>query len=69
MKDVKMYMMIRRVADHLLLMKIFCVQWKRRFKGTDDSPFHQFPCIFHKFHVASLFLEIVFMLGAEDAYE
>jgi hypothetical protein len=31
-------------------MKIWCVQWKRRFKRTDDSPFCHFPCIFHKFH-------------------
>jgi hypothetical protein len=36
--------------DHLWLMKIWCVKWKRRFKRTDDSPFRHFPCIFHKSH-------------------
>jgi hypothetical protein len=44
MKDAKMCMMIRVVADHLWLMKIWCVQWKRRFKRTDDSPSRHFPC-------------------------
>jgi hypothetical protein len=41
--------MIRGAVDRLQLMKIWCVQWKRRFKVTDDSPFRHFPCIFHKF--------------------
>jgi histone-lysine N-methyltransferase SETMAR len=50
MKDVKMCMMIRGAADRLWLMKIWCMQWKRKFKRTDDSPFCHFPCIFHKFH-------------------
>jgi hypothetical protein len=45
-----MCMLIRGAADRLSLMKIRCVQWKRRFKRTDDSPFRYFPCIFHKFH-------------------
>jgi hypothetical protein len=36
--------------DRLWLTKIRCVQWKRRFKRTDDLPFRHFPCIFHKFH-------------------
>jgi hypothetical protein len=43
-------MMIRGVADHMWLLKIWCVHWKRRFKRTNDSPFRHFPCIIHKFH-------------------
>jgi hypothetical protein len=31
-------------------MKIWCVQLKRRFGTTDDSPLRHFPCIFLKFH-------------------
>jgi hypothetical protein len=50
MKDAKMCLMIRVAADRLLLTKIWCVQWKTRFKRTDDSQFRQFPYIFHKFH-------------------
>jgi hypothetical protein len=46
----KMYMMIRGAADRLWLMNIWCVQWKRRFKRTDDSPFRHFLSIFHQFH-------------------
>jgi hypothetical protein len=42
--------MIRRAVDHLWLMKIWWVQWKRRFKRTDDLPFRHFLCILHKFH-------------------
>jgi hypothetical protein len=42
MKDVKMCMVIHGAADHL---KISCVQWKRRFNRTDNSPFCQFPCV------------------------
>jgi hypothetical protein len=42
--------MIRGAANCLWLMKIWCVQWKRRFKRTDDSPFRNFPCSFHKFY-------------------
>jgi hypothetical protein len=38
-----------RSADRLWIMKIWCVEWKRRLKRTDDSPFRHFPCIFHKF--------------------
>jgi hypothetical protein len=50
LKDAKMCMMIRGVADRLWLMKIWCVQWKRRYKRPDDSPFHHSPCTFHRFH-------------------
>jgi hypothetical protein len=73
----KMCMMIRGAVDLLWLMKIYCVQWKRRFKRTDVSPFRHFPCIFLKFHsnfftklslLNFFFSEIVFTLGAEDAY-
>jgi hypothetical protein len=49
MNDTKMCMMFRGVADRLWLMKIWYMQWKRRFKRTGDSTFHCFPCIFHKF--------------------
>jgi hypothetical protein len=38
------------MKDAKMCMKIWCVQWKRRFKRIDDSPFRHFPCIFHKFH-------------------
>jgi hypothetical protein len=34
MKDAKTFMLICRAADRLWLMKIWCVQWKRRFKRT-----------------------------------
>jgi hypothetical protein len=44
LKGAKMCMMIHEAADRLWLMKIWCVQWKRRFKRTDDSPFRHFPC-------------------------
>jgi hypothetical protein len=37
-------------AGRLWSMNILWVQWKRRFERTGDSPFHHFPCIFHKFH-------------------
>jgi hypothetical protein len=61
MKDVKMCMMIRGVEERLWLMKIWCVQWQRKFKRTDDSPFCHFLCIFHTFHghffVAALFYD------------
>ena len=50
MKDAKMCMMIRGVADHLWWMKIWCVQLKRRLGRTDNSPLRHFPCIFLKFH-------------------
>jgi hypothetical protein len=49
MKAAKICTTIRGAADHLWLMKILYMQWKRRFKRTDDSPFRHFPCIFHKF--------------------
>jgi hypothetical protein len=42
--------LIHGVADRLWLMKIWWVQWMRRFKRTDNSPFRHFPCIFHKSH-------------------
>jgi hypothetical protein len=58
MKDVKMCMMIRGVAGHLWIMKIRCVQYKRRFKTTDDSPFRHFSWIFYKISL-SLLHEIV----------
>ena len=45
-----MCMMIRRAADRLWWMKIWCVQLKRRSERTDDSPLRHFPCIFLKFH-------------------
>jgi hypothetical protein len=45
-----MCMMIHGADDHLWLMKIWCVQCKRIFKRTDDSPFRLFSWIFHKFH-------------------
>jgi hypothetical protein len=48
-KDAKMCK-ISGAADHLWLMKIWCVQWKNRFKRTDDSTFRHLACIFHKFH-------------------
>jgi hypothetical protein len=50
LNDAKMCMMIRGAADSLWLTKIWCVQWKRRFKRTDDSQFRHFPWNFHKFH-------------------
>jgi hypothetical protein len=53
MKDAKMYMMIRGAASCLWLMKIWCLQWKRWFKRTDDSQFRHFPCIFTNFMVTS----------------
>jgi hypothetical protein len=46
MNDAKMWMMIHGAAGCLWLMKIWCVQWKRR----DNTPFRHVPCIFHKFH-------------------
>jgi hypothetical protein len=49
MKDAKMCRMIRGAADRLWLMKIWCVQWKRRFNRTDDPSFHHIPCIVLKF--------------------
>jgi hypothetical protein len=75
-KDGKMCMRSRGAADRLWLMKIWCVQWKRRFRRTDHSPFRHFPCIVYKFHghffiklcLKTSFSEIVFTLGAEDAY-
>jgi hypothetical protein len=33
-----------------VVMKIWCLQWKRRFNRSDDSPSRHFPCILHKFH-------------------
>jgi hypothetical protein len=76
MNDAKMRMMICGAADCLWLMKIWCMQWKRRVKRTDDSPFHHFPCIFHKFHghfftklcLITSFSVIVFTLDAEVGY-
>jgi hypothetical protein len=47
MNDVNMCMIIRGAPDRVLLM-ICCVQWKRRFKKTDDSPFRHFLCILNK---------------------
>jgi len=38
MRDAKMCMMIRGAADRLWWMKIWCVQLKRTFGRTDDSP-------------------------------
>jgi hypothetical protein len=37
-EDEKMCMMIRGVADCLWLMKIWCMQWKRRFIISSVSP-------------------------------
>jgi len=46
----KMCIMIRRAADCLWWMKIWCVQLKRKLRRTGDSPLCHFPCIFLKFH-------------------
>jgi hypothetical protein len=76
MKDAKMCIMIREAADHVWLMKICCVQWKKRIKRTDDSKFRHFPCILYKFHghffTKLCLLKFVFgncvHAGAEVAY-
>ena len=33
-----------------VVMKIWCMQLKRRLDRADNSPLHHFPCIFLKFH-------------------
>jgi transposase len=35
------------------VVKIWCVQWKRKFKKTDDSPFFTFPAFSTNFTVTS----------------
>jgi hypothetical protein len=42
---------------------------KRKFKRTDDSPFHHFPCIFHKFHDDKVKEETWFTLQAASFYD